>query len=323
MSSTTKFIPNGDLDFKTMAENFAGLILRDPQRFDVSQEDAETLRDAVAAYNKAFTQTRGSGRSPENTRGKNAARKSAEQIIRRLAHTIRANDKVEDGAKRELKLRMRSSKPKSQTCPQEPPLLSFVRALHEQHAAFPQHELKFSSLDYKSRPAGAVRLELFVDLVPPDEPLPMYPGAHVHSRPWYLRSYTRSPIVLVPPMMRVPMRVVYWGRWADAKGNVGPFSKTVSAWVEGGHYFTPKVALNGQGGHPKYVEIIEPKQLPGGGGDGERDDDDVVYGSDAVVSQVGQRSLEYHTMLVQAQRVSYEMQVALPRAAVCEALDAN
>ena len=29
------------------------------------------------------------------------------------------------------------------------------------------------------------------------------------------------------------MRVVYWARWADAKGNVGPFCATVKARVEG------------------------------------------------------------------------------------------
>lgn len=30
-----------------------------------------------------------------------------------------------------------------------------------------------------------------------------------------------------------PMQVVYWARWADSSGNVGPFSKTVVADVEG------------------------------------------------------------------------------------------
>jgi hypothetical protein len=35
-------------------------------------------------------------------------------------------------------------------------------------------------------------------------------------------------------MARVPMRVVYWGRWADSVGNVGPFSATAAAWIEAG-----------------------------------------------------------------------------------------
>ena len=96
------------------------------------------------------------------------------------------------------------------------------------------HELTFASLDGKSKPPGAMRLELFVDLIPPDEEIPAYPGANHAGRPWYLRSYTRSPIKLTPPMARVPMCVVYWGRWADSTGNVGPFSATAVAWIEGG-----------------------------------------------------------------------------------------
>jgi hypothetical protein len=57
-----------------------------------------------------------------------------------------------------------------------------------------------------------------------------------HGTSLYLRSYTRSPIRLTPPMAKVPMRIVYWARWADSTGNVGPFSATAAAWIEGGNY---------------------------------------------------------------------------------------
>jgi hypothetical protein len=121
------------------------------------------------------------------------------------------------------------------TCPPEPPRLRFVRALHESGAT-PVHELEFyDARTFKhTRPEGAVRLELFVDLIPPEEPIPAHPGANYGGRPWYLRSYTRSPIRLEPPMAREMMRVVYWGRWADSTGEVGPFSATAVAWMEGG-----------------------------------------------------------------------------------------
>jgi hypothetical protein len=119
--------------------------------------------------------------------------------------------------------------------------MRFVRALHEGNGATPMHELEFRALDGAgARPAGAARLELFVGLIPPDEPVPKHPAYVSALRPWYWRSFTRSPIVLVPPMARVPMRVVYWGRWADTTGNDGPFSSTVAGWVEGGtHHNLP------------------------------------------------------------------------------------
>ena len=123
------------------------------------------------------------------------------------------------------------------------------------------HELSFESLDCKAKAPGAVRVELFADLIPPDEPIPEYPGANHAGRPWYLRSYTRSPIKLVPPMARVPMRVVYWGRWADSTGNVGPFSATAVAWIEGGsHHHLPggvRTDLLGDFGARQPVQMLE------------------------------------------------------------------
>jgi hypothetical protein len=79
----------------------------------------------------------------------------------------------------------------------------------------------------------AVRLELFVDLVPPGEPIPTWPGERWGGRMWYLRSYTRSPIEVEYPRCDEQMRVVYWARWAGANGATGPFSNTLATRVEG------------------------------------------------------------------------------------------
>ena len=85
----------------------------------------------------------------------------------------------------------------------------------------------------KSKPNGAVRVELFVDLVALGEKVPQFPGQYLGGRPWYLRSFTSCPMKVKHPVPPVPMLVVYWARWADAKGNVGPFCATVKARVEG------------------------------------------------------------------------------------------
>ena len=238
-----KIVPNGDVAFKTMAEAFARVIAADPARFAVEPGDAEALSAAVARYAEALLLSQGgASRSPAATRAKDASRAEAERLVRRIAHRVRINDRVPAEAKFALNLRERPARATRQTCPQEPPRLRFVRALHQGNGATPMHELTFRAIGATSsaKPAGAVRLELFVDLVPPDEPIPARPGANHGGRPWYLRSFTRSPIVIAPPMARVPMRVVYWGRWADSTGNVGPFSATAVAWIEGGsHHFLP------------------------------------------------------------------------------------
>ena len=235
-----KFIPNGDMDFAAMAHSFARVVAADPARVRVDPRDADVLSAAVEAYRAALNLCRspGSARAPAATRAKEDARAEAERHVRRIAHVIRAAEGVDGAVKVMLKLRERAARPKQQTVPDEPPRLRFIRALHEGNGAMPMHELAFYEFhsQAKVRPAGAVRVELFVDLIPPDEPIPAHPGANHGGRPWYLRSYTRNPIVLAPPMARVPMRVVYWARWADSSGDVGPFSATAAAWIEGGSH---------------------------------------------------------------------------------------
>lgn len=246
---SSKFIPNADVDFLAMARNFSKVIASEPAQCGVDEDDAKQLSEAFAAFEAARAAATSATRSKLDTLAKNQSRDALEQIIRRLAQTIRASNKVDRSAKMALNLLPReSASGKSKPLPKLPPRLRFVRALHEASQSSPLHELRFYGHDSRTqaRPEGAVRLELFVDLVPPDEPIPARPGANHGGRPWYLRSYTRSPILLTPPMARVPMRVVYWARWADSAGNVGPFSATAVAWIEGGtihHLGVPKITM--------------------------------------------------------------------------------
>jgi hypothetical protein len=254
-----KFIPNGDVDFVTKAECFARTIAKDPARFEIEQEDSDALSEAVRKFRAALGTCRSGSRSEPATRAKDDAREVAVEIMRRLGHLARSNPRLDAATKISLGIRPREEKPKMLTVPNEPPRLRFVRAHHES-ASCPMHELSFTSLDWKSKPPGAVRLELFVDLIPPEEPIPEYPGANHAGRPWYLRSYTRSPIKLTPPMARVPMRVVYWARWADSVGNVGPFCATAVAWIEGGsnaHLPGGTGIVMNMLGAPKPVRILE------------------------------------------------------------------
>jgi hypothetical protein len=231
-----KFIPNGDHDFAFMAERFATTIATDPAQFGISPDDAANLTAVVGQFRSALDATRASTRTPVQTAAKETARQVAEKAVRRIARLVRADDSLDAATKVALGMSPQRAEPRTTTVPNEPPSVEFVRAIHEAGAT-PVHELNFSAIDgRKTRPDGATRLELFVDLIMPDEPIPAFPGANHGTRPWYLRSYNKSPLRLQPPMPRVPMRVVYWGRWADAAGNVGPFSATAVGWIEGGSH---------------------------------------------------------------------------------------
>ena len=110
----------------------------------------------------------------------------------------------------------------------------------------------------------AVRVEIFADLVPLGQPIPKFPGQYLGGRPWYLRSFSRSPCKVKHPMPPVSMLVVYWARWADAQGNVGPFSQTCIARPEGGwalsgevnHLLGPMPEVRVLEQDPKYITTI-------------------------------------------------------------------
>jgi hypothetical protein len=265
-----KFIPSADLAFAQKAGGFADAVAGDPGRFGLSREQADSLRAAVTRFQElVFACQSPQGRLRSTTMQKNEARAAAERAVRGIANVVRANEAIDAVTKQLLGIRARPARLKVTTCPQEPPQLTFARALHEGGPSTPLHELTFSAIAWKrgSKPDGAVRMELFVDLVLPEQPIPAHPGDNLGGRLWYLRSYTRSPIRLVPPTTRVPMRVVYWGRWADSTGNVGPFSKTAVGWVEGGNAMMlpggggPRL---GSGPHMQPVEALPAPATSGG-----------------------------------------------------------
>jgi hypothetical protein len=279
--SRRKFLPTNEQELLTRVQVVAREVAKDPERYLVTREESDALSAAAAAFGKAMQQQRtGGSRSEATTRVKNEARDAAKRLVTRVRDRVRISEVVDHEVLITLKIPQRQGKPRAAELPKAPPALRFVRALHEGGGATPVHELAFGAAHAtsKARPAGAARLELFVDLIPPDEPIPAHPGTNYSGRPWYLRSYTRSPIRLTPPMARVPMRVVYWGRWADSSGEVGPFSATAVAWIEGGSQshlpgamgMTLGLGLDTQP-QPQLVDATAGRALPG------PDERDVTY----------------------------------------------
>src|SRR5688500_14990871 len=76
---------------------------------------------------------------------------------------------------------------------------------------------------------------------------------------WYLRSYTRSPIKVEYPKSERPMRVVYWGRWANATGETGPFSSPLAASFEGSDW--SRFALPGPADGAGSPHLLEQKVI--------------------------------------------------------------
>jgi len=81
-------------------------------------------------------------------------------------------------------------------------------------------------------------------------------------------SFTTSRFEVEFPYLNdgTPALVCYWGRWADARGGTGPFSKTCVARVEGGAFALPEPVYVGghrpQLGGASVSRKIEPRAFP-------------------------------------------------------------
>jgi hypothetical protein len=263
---SNRFIPDGDADFASRAESFATTIAKDPQKYTLVEHDAEMMTRAAKAFRAALDKSFGASRSQTTTCRKDGARAKCEQIMRRLGRIIRASDRISDADKVAVFIHPREPRPTIRTVPLAPPVLQYMGASNEGGlSAAGMHWIRFSeSPDLKGRkkPHGAVRIELFMDLVPEGQPIPRFPGEHLGGRAWYLKSFTTNPIRVTPEVARVPMLVVYWARWADAKGNVGRFSQTLRTRVEGwggiaaSPLLGPMPDVKVLGKDPKYIATI-------------------------------------------------------------------
>lgn len=258
---THRFIPDADRDFAKMARNFANHVASNAERFSVSPEQVAALGAAVEAFRgalfKALWQT---SAGPHATKRKNDAREKAEKSVRDMAKFIRGSleSALTSVDRWCLNLPEKRKRAKARLCPQIAPVLRFVGVAGEgcKGRGVPRHILEYGNdFDYASnaKPHAAVRLELFVELVPVGVPIPSHPGQLSGGRLWYVRSYSTSRFEVEFPVLDdgSPALVVYWGRWADARGGVGPFSQTCVARMEGGPgmaelmYFGMRPALPG------------------------------------------------------------------------------
>lgn len=238
--TSTKFIPATDSGFAHMSRQFAGHIESNAERFAIAPEQVARLDTAVGAYRDALADTmRPCKAGPHATRIKKDARKHLETIVRAVARTVRACESITGVDRLMLNMHERPAggRLKVRECPQVAPVLKFIDGTRNH-----THIIEYGNdFDYGSsaKPKGTARLELFVGLVPPPEKanaIPMHPGQLSGGLLWYVRSYSTSRFEVEYPVMAdgSAMLVVYWGRWADARGGVGPFSKTCVTRVEGG-----------------------------------------------------------------------------------------
>ena len=310
-----KFIPEADSDFALTANGFLSYIKHRPDIFNLSEEQVAEIENAVKGFRAALSallQARyGGAQSPQLRMRKDSAREKAEECVRTFGNIIRSDPRVPEMHKTLLRLKLKPKKLGKRKCPKVPPKLIFagsgdgVAGEVGVGSGSGVHVIRFfggpdsdvikssdSNVDMRrAKPDGAVRIELYFDMVPVGESVPRLPNER--GWPKYLRSYTRSPMEVEFPLpVGEPMLLVYWARWADSTGEVSRWSKPCVARVEG---WTSQRALPegaaSDASHvrrveTRYVFIQTPHQLP------DHLEGDVVADEIAGLMEGGQRMLE-------------------------------
>ncbi len=224
-----QLVPDADSLFALRARNFATTIARDPQRFNLTAEDAAWITQRVKEYRNALAKaTRPSTRTRPAVKEKNTARAEAERVVRAFRKVIAADDRISAGDKIILHIKERSTKPKRRKCPKNPPVLIF-----EGSTTSGLHKLRYCEdlgTGSKQKPVGAERVEIAVEFVRVGEKTPKFPES-LTGRPWILRSFSSSPFEVDCPDpgsvgITEAVQAVYWGRWADAVGEVSAWSRS-------------------------------------------------------------------------------------------------
>ncbi|HEV2295221.1 MAG TPA: hypothetical protein VGR35_15320 [Tepidisphaeraceae bacterium] len=231
-----KFIPDGDVEFAQMARNFAARVSKESARFHLPQADAQAIAQAVAEFAQAHSaNVHRHTRSSATAMRKNEARAVAERLIRKAATLIRVNEQISAADKVLVAVREKPAKLRKRDCPQTQPVLFLKGAKRGWEVADHLHRIRFSDGPRtlsQSKPEGAARLELWVDVISRGAPVPDAPSQRYGAHPLYLRSYSRSPIDVDYPKFAGPVQVIYWARWASATGETGPFSRPLAVPVD-------------------------------------------------------------------------------------------
>jgi hypothetical protein len=212
------FIPSQDPQALLWMQTFANGIQANPALYMLTAPDAVAISAAVAGFAAALAITSvPATRTPVTVAAKDDARTAAEQICRQFAALIKFNAGISDPDKIAIGVRPVNPNRNPINVPETSPLLNVI-------AATPGAQtLRYADSmtpDSPAKPFGATELQLFVavgtaPVIDPD-------AAKFYGK------FTKNPIGVAFDPTDNGKQATYFARWADRKGQVGPWSLPVT-----------------------------------------------------------------------------------------------
>jgi hypothetical protein len=212
------FIPNRDSDFDRWLANFAAKIVADPASYGLSPGDAAEIDAARAAWHAAFLVARAPAtRTLPSIADKDGKRAAAVVVARRLSARVRADDSVSDDLKIRLGLKLRAAGLTRSAAPAAFPTLAIIGLKLGSHELIAGSDNEGPS---RAKPDGAATL-LVVRAIG-DAPASDPKGAA------FLTLATRTRFRSEFTVHEGGKFATYFARWANARGELGPWSAPVS-----------------------------------------------------------------------------------------------
>lgn len=220
------YIPAKDADFDAWLLNFTTLLTAAPITYGLTAPDAVTCAAQYTAWHPAYLAATDPGtRTPVTVAAKDAARVTAEQVIRPYAQEISKNAAVATGDKVAIGVNLPNNSPVPIPPPVTFPQLSFRSAEPLVHIL----QWQDSGLGTgKQKPFGAIGCELYraVGTVPAVDPLQAV----------YSGTFTKSPLRSTFEPTQVGKLCTYFARWITRSGpggvaQVGPWSAPLTVSI--------------------------------------------------------------------------------------------
>jgi hypothetical protein len=209
------FIPNQDAQADVFFQTFANGINSSPSAYQLTSVDAASLLSAAAAFHAALmiasdpaTRTKGT------IIAKDDARFACEQLVRQYAALIKPNAGITDQNKADIGVPPVNTNREPVNVPASSPLLNVLGATPGSQTV---RYADTNTPDSGARPFGAANLQLFVAI-----------GTAPATDATFYGAFTRNPVPVAFAENDDGKVATYFARWADRKGQVGPWSVPVS-----------------------------------------------------------------------------------------------
>lgn len=220
------YIPAKDADFEAWLLNFTTLLTAAPATYGLTAPDAVVCAAQYTAWNPAYIAATDPGtRTPVTVAAKDAARVTAESVVRPFAQRISRNGAVLPGDKVAIGVNLPNTTP----VPIPPPLTFPQLSIRAGEPLIHILQWQDSGLGTgKQKPFGAIGCELYraVGVAPAVDP----------TAATYYGTFTKSPLRSEFDASQVGKVCTYFGRWVTRSGpggkaQYGPWSAPLVANV--------------------------------------------------------------------------------------------